>query len=368
MKKKDYTNLKIIFIVILGVILLINVIFLTGLNKTIKEKITEQKEVARPANIEIVAIKDLQCTDCYDPIDIINFVISKNYNVTKQEILDEDSDRAKEIINKYDIKNIPIVLILGEIDKVKDLEGFDKVNDALIQSNIIPPFKDLTTNEVKGLVSLIYLNVSCDKCSSLTNLIDQLKTLKVKLIKEEYINSESETGLNLIAKYSITKVPAIILSRDIEVYDIVKSAWENLGTVEDDGSYITRSNNPPYLDITEKKVKGLVTLTLLDDKSCTECYNVSLHKLVLDRFNMYIEDERMVDITDSEGKYLINKYSITQVPTIILSGEVSEYTALTNIWDQVGTVEEDGSYVFRKLEVMGTYKDLTADKVVVIQG
>ncbi len=122
------------------------------------------------------------------------------------------------------------------------------------------------------------------------------------------------------------------------------------------------------MDITEKKVKGLVTLTLLDDKSCTECYNVSLHKLVLDRFNMYIEDERMVDITDSEGKYLINKYSITQVPTIILSGEVSEYTALTNIWDQVGTVEEDGSYVFRKLEVMGTYKDLTADKVVVIQG
>ena len=122
------------------------------------------------------------------------------------------------------------------------------------------------------------------------------------------------------------------------------------------------------MDITEKKVKGLVTLTLLDDKSCIECYNVSLHKLVLDRFNMYIEDERMVDITDSEGKYLINKYSITQVPTIILSGEVSEYTALTNIWDQVGTVEEDGSYVFRKLEVMGTYKDLTADKVVVIQG
>jgi hypothetical protein len=62
---------------------------------------------------------------------------------------------------------------------------------------------------------------------------------------------------------------------------------------------------------------------------------------------------------------LVSKYQIKAVPTMLISGEVGEYKNLTSIWEQVGTVAGDGTYVFTKAELMGTYKDLSKNKVVI---
>ena len=77
-----------------------------------------------------------------------------------------------------------------------------------------------------------------------------------------------------------------------------------------------------------------------------------------------MNSEKTVDIASDEGKALIKKYSIKSVPTIILSKDADAYPALKQIWQQVGSVEEDGNYVFREVTQMGSYKDLTTGDVV----
>ena len=77
--------------------------------------------------------------------------------------------------------------------------------------------------------------------------------------------------------------------------------------------------------------------------------------------------ENKVDISSAEGKALVEKYAIKKVPTVVISGDLREYEGFDTVWGQVGSIEEDGTYVFRQLEVLSqniVYKDLTTGEVV----
>ena len=129
-----------------------------------------------------------------------------------------------------------------------------------------------------------------------------------------------------------------------------------------------RYKSVPYYDLKTLKVRGLVTLTYLTDKSCTSCYNVSIHKSIFGNplgFAMKIVNETTYDISDPTGKALIDKYKITNVPTVIMKGDPAAYARLTAVWPQVGTVDSDGSYVFRNVGLLGVvYMNLTSGKIV----
>ena len=82
-------------------------------------------------------------------------------------------------------------------------------------------------------------------------------------------------------------------------------------------------------------------------------------------FGAYIADQKLLDVQTSEGRHLLNKYNIELLPTIILSKDASDYLSLKSVWPNVGTIEEDGSYVFRQgVKSMGVYKDMTSNQVV----
>lgn len=111
-------------------------------------------------------------------------------------------------------------------------------------------------------------------------------------------------------------------------------------------------------------------LILLTDKSCTECYPVSIHEKILSGFNFVPQDKdkKTVDYQSTEGKKLIAKYQIKLIPTIILGGDISAYPKLQQVWQQVGTVEKDGAYVFRdgvqQMNFYGAYRDLTTGQII----
>jgi len=107
-----------------------------------------------------------------------------------------------------------------------------------------------------------------------------------------------------------------------------------------------------------------VKLTLLDDKSCESCYNVSLHKRVLPSFGVQVGEEELVDISSSKGKALLAQYNITAVPTILLDKEAQRYPTLMAIWSQVGAAAEDGTLVFTRASSMGAYKDLSTGDII----
>ena len=189
-----------------------------------------------------------------------------------------------------------------------------------------------------------------------------------KLAEENTVWASSSAGLSLIRNYNITKAPSFTLSSDAFEYDIIKEAWSQVGTVENDGSLVYREVSPPYFDLTTKETKGLVDVTFITDETCTECYNVTVHKAILTNpagYNLYIREEKFIDIADDEGEELLEKYNITAVPTFILTEGAQYYTMLNAIWPQVGTVEDDGTYVFRNIGVMEVvYRDLTTGEVV----
>ena len=274
-----------------------------------------------------------------------------------------DLSSAKNLIEKYEIEKIPAIIITGEINKTNFVD-FEEKKGALLFTKTSLPYTDAKTGKIKGVVSLTYISdASCDKCIDLTTLIEQIKT-SVTIRNEKIIDLEEASSL--VKQYNIEKIPTLILSKDLEEYKDIAALWKTIGTTEADGSYITRNITAPYLDLKKGKVVGLVDLIMLTDKSCTKCYNVTLHKPILARFGVELNSERTVDISDSEGKELVKKYNIKLVPTTILSKDADFYPALKQIWQQGGSIENDETYVFREMSAMTNivYKNLTTGEVV----
>ena len=226
---------------------------------------------------------------------------------------------------------------------------------------------EAATGRIEGRVTLSILkDASCDKCNELTVLTNQIKAAGVKISQEKTVSSTSDEGKGLISKYDIDFVPTLVLSKDAAAYQIIQQAWPQVGTKESDGSYVLRLVNPPYINLTTGKLRGLVNAVYLTDKSCTECYNVSVHREILtspQSFAVKLDKEEYVDVENAKGKELIAKYNITQVPTVILSDEISAYPSTVAL-KQFFSVEKDGYYVFRKDAVVGAYKDLTTNQIV----
>jgi hypothetical protein len=160
----------------------------------------------------------------------------------------------------------------------------------------------------------------------------------------------------------------LIISKDILDYDSIKQIWKQLNTTEKEGFFALHSTIPPYIDASTDKVVGLVTLIMLNDKTCNICYDVLVNKQILARFGIATDKEFSYDVNSDEGKDLINKYKITKVPIIVMSPETKVYDSFTQVWDQVGTIENDGWYVMRTPEVLGTIKDLSTDQIIQPQG
>jgi hypothetical protein len=118
-------------------------------------------------------------------------------------------------------------------------------------------------------------------------------------------------------------------------------------------------------DTVSNQIRGKVQVTYLTDQSCKECYDVSIHDKALTNLGVPINNIKRIDISSDEGKGLVSKYKIKAVPTLLISGEVSEYQSLVSVWKDVGTIASDGTYVFTELSVMnGVYKDLVKNKIV----
>jgi hypothetical protein len=222
-----------------------------------------------------------------------------------------------------------------------------------------------TTNTNLPKISYVYIKDStCTQCTDLSPLITELNSSGIIFKSSKII--ELKDAKSYINKYNITKVPVMIFSKGFGEYSIIKQTdWTSLGTIESDGSYIFRLTPPPFKDVATNEIKGLVDVTYLGDKSCTICYNVTLHKTTLLRLGIYLKSENLLDISSTEGQSLIKKYNITLVPTIILSSNAKEYSSLDQAWAQVGTVESDGTFIFRNLPLLNVpYKDLSSNKII----
>lgn len=213
------------------------------------------------------------------------------------------------------------------------------------------------------------IDSSCTQCSGVDEITKFVTDSPgVNLVTNDTVDyaTSKDKAQALIDKYKITKLPSVIITGPTpDAASDFGKFWTGLGT-DVGGDFVLNKVQPPYRDLASGEVKGVFQVTYLSDKTCTQCYDVTLHRNAFQNLSMVVANEKTLDVSDADGKALIKKYKIKLVPTIVVTGDLSEYDAFQAVWPKVGTKEADGAYVFRDgVSLMGTYKDLSTGKVII---
>lgn len=203
----------------------------------------------------------------------------------------------------------------------------------------------------------------CPGCWDTNLLFDALTANGGKEIGRETVYIDDAATKTLIDKYKITKVPTVLVAGELDKNSKLAQAWPALGEIIDN-VFVLRQVIPPYIDVATGQLKGEVSVVYLTDNACKDCYDVKLHDTALANFGITPKSSKTVDVASDEGKALVKKYEIKSVPTIILTGDMEVYASLVQIWATVGQVAKDGAYIFTKMDEMGSYFNLTTNKLV----
>ncbi len=368
----NYKSLSVALTWAIVVVMVFNFYTVYTIQKLLQEKAAAAAEATKPIVLETLLITNSKCSDCFDAKTIIEALEGlPRVQLKTKQVVDFSSPQAQESIATWELKKFPSLIVMGDLARaahlktaISELGGYEK-NGAFLFSNPAPPYTDKDGNIIGKVSSIIIKDDTCEECVDLAPLVSQLRILGILVSDEKTVSSTSSEGEELIEKYDLKKLPALVFSSDLKAYEQFAATWKQYGTIAEDGSYLFTDTSPPYKDIATGQVKGLVTLTSLVDETCKECYNVSIHKDILTNFGLAITAEKTYDYSSLEGKTLAKKYNITALPTILLSPEVEAYKGLVLAWGRVGTVEDDGTYVFRALDVMqgSSYKDLVTGTV-----
>jgi hypothetical protein len=368
-KKLGYAILALAVIVIL-ITLYYQGVFESFLPEQ-KEEVQPEKQVLDEfkliPEVELTAVT-VDCKECINASQAADIIKDAPiFKVLKTEFIESDSAEGKALIEKYDLKRLPAFIMTGEEISNIDLPTFEKREGAQVFDATPPPYYDVASEKIKGLVEVIKLtDDDCEKCFDLDKLTVNLKQFGIKFASEKTIDISSEEGKKLISDYSITKVPTIIFSSDANEYAQIQEIWETVGSTESDGKMILRTVNPPYKDLETDDVKGVVDVTHLVDASCTECFDTAeLKKMFEQQMGMAWGVDKTVDVSSVEGKQFIEDFDIKLVPTIIFSSDLADYPTIPDMWSQIG-IEKDGKYVLTKLDLVQglVYKNLETDEIV----
>lgn len=254
-QKINRLNLNTFLWLAIGAVFLINIAVILQNKSMVAQKKAEADELARPANIEILIIKESSCADCADIANYIDAIKKQSVKVVAERTIDANSEEGKNIIKEYEIARLPGFIIKGELEKNDGLKNllnnFGKIKDGVFAfTGNFAPYFDVSSGKTKGAVGLTLVSdKSCAECSD-------AKIYKQILVRFGMIKFTSETELdrsdlkakNLIQKYKIAALPTFVLSGEVSEYPNLANTWAQVGTIEKDGAYAFK----------EVKVTGLV--------------------------------------------------------------------------------------------------------------
>ena len=188
-------------------------------------------------------------------------------------------------------------------------------------------------------VQVTLLGTDCADCFNISAAVEFLKQ-QTTIEITEIIDVSLDDSAELTEKYSITRLPAVIITGETTNLTI-----PNFETNED---ALVFGNSPaPYYDTEAKRVKGKVSVVHLTTPNCKECFDMKLIVEQLKQAGIKIIGETEIDGMSAEGKALVEKYSIEKLPTLIFNKEALEYDVVKQVWSEVGTEESDGKLVLR---------------------
>lgn len=316
----------------------------------------------KPEGISLTIINaPSNCINCKGLDDLVKLIKAQAFAFDSEKTLEPDSEEALQLIQAHNIEMLPSLVITGDLSNnlvaFWQQQALGSIEEkALVLRKKAPPYFDLKSNSVKGVVnSVVLVERDCADCFDIDKTVEEIRSSGVFILTKDKAYTDEKKGQDLIEKYGLKKAPVWVLSSDANEYEGITEAWkrEEVGFIASDGSFVY-TGAVPYFDLQDKNLHGLVNVTYIVDGQCVDCYDAySVHRALLERLGVRIYVENIVDISTDWGKGLVKDYNITEIPTIILSSSASEYSLLTNAWKKVGTIESDGSYVFRDLNSLG---------------
>ncbi|NUN11631.1 hypothetical protein HUU53_03215 [Candidatus Micrarchaeota archaeon] len=317
-------------------------------------------------NLKITTIGIRACEACYNVNDIVTQLGHLAEIQTQQ--FNYDSQEGKDLIEKYGVKKIPSLVIEGDITNAKvkgylNSLGFEKDN-AIVLDNQNPVYFDLKENRFVGQAKLtVIVDSLCVKCTNIYPVISALNENGLKFVQEQTLEYNDTRAVSLIQKHNITRIPSIIVELNVQDYPNFPEIWSQVGTTEDNKTFVFRETKPLFTNPETDLIEGEVSVIYLTDPECTECYNPTIHKNFLSKYDVIFGKENTIGIDTLAGQGLLSAYNITKVPTILLSPEAKYYKKLNDIWPQLGKIYPDGTYVFTNFDTLAkiTYFDLEAN-------
>jgi hypothetical protein len=187
---------------------------------------------------------------------------------------------------------------------------------------------------------IVVTNSECPNCFDSSLLTEFVRSSNVNVKNEKTIEFDSAEAKELTAKYGIQIVPALVVTGEID-----KASLE--GFEKRDDALVFTKISPPYTDVSDGSVKGLVAVYLLKDDSCEKCNDLSSLIGQITFSGIKITEQRNISAGSPEGAAFAQKYNINFIPSMILSKEAGVYELIQQAWGQIGSKEADGSYVLR---------------------
>lgn len=221
-----------------------------------------------------------------------------------------------------------------------------------------------------GIVNLTMIEApDCDICNAEGLMLEQVKII---LLQSEFLRAGSARRIPasstearaLISKYGIATLPAVVIEGEVARDAEFVLAWkETVGTLEDNRALVSRVDYPPYYDLENGTVVGLVEGIGIKASGCLECGDPALFLSSLEAspVAMAFTNTTIYDENDSRAQALIAQYNITKLPTLFLSEKgASAYPVFEQI-RLLGAIE-DGWFILR--DVVPPYVDLADNRSV----
>ncbi len=204
---------------------------------------------------------------------------------------------------------------------------------------------------------------SCQNCFDINPVAENLKKANVNVTSERSVDFSSDEAKQLIQQYNIEKVPTIIVLGEVNKSSVV-SLWSQNWQVEmKDGTQVSAVYSAaalPYMDASGN-IKGLVSITHVVDESCPQCADLTQVISFFKQQSVKFSGEKTIDYTSSEAKGLISKFGIQKVPALIISKDILDYPAISQVWSQLNATEKQGFYALHT--TVPPYRDLATNKI-----
>ena len=245
---KVIDNSKLLY-TILGILFIIsvyNLVILGNMQMISNVKLEEVQNLNTDKtsfNVDATIIKYSECKECTDFIIAINEF--RKLGVKINEPVFYEFDEAQSLIDKYKIDKVPTLILSEEARNYKQIIdvwqniGTIESNGVFIVRNFNPPYYDLKSKIVKGMVDIVFIkDKTCVKCYDVMKNKLALEKLRVYIKNEVSVDAGDNEGKSLIKKYKIRKIPTFIMSKEAMDYPQFDTIWSSVGYVADDGTLI----------------------------------------------------------------------------------------------------------------------------------